>query len=154
MRARPARSKLIAAVTAFDWRRYVIYIGFVAVFLYFTVTLHGSGFDSQTNLLNILRATATISVMAVAMTFVIGAAQIDLSVGAVVGLSSVTTAMAVERWGLAAGIVAGLLTGLLVGAINGALVAGLSIPSLSPSACSESPTALRNGSRTPNRSRS
>jgi ribose transport system permease protein len=37
--------------------------------------------------------------------------------------------MAVERWGLAAGIVAGLLTGLLVGAINGALVAGLSIPS-------------------------
>lgn len=129
MRARPTRSKLIAAVTAFDWRRYVIYIGFVAVFLYFSVTLHGSGFDSQTNLLNILRATATISVMAVAMTFVIGAAQIDLSVGAVVGLSSVTTAMAVERWGLAAGVVAGLLTGLLVGAINGALVAGLSIPS-------------------------
>jgi ribose transport system permease protein len=129
MRARPTPSKLIEAATAFDWRRYVIYIGFVAVFLYFTVTLHGSGFDSQTNLLNILRATATISVMAVAMTFVIGAAQIDLSVGAVVGLSSVTTAMAVERWGLAAGIVAGLLTGLLVGAINGALVAGLSIPS-------------------------
>jgi ribose transport system permease protein len=123
------RSKLIAAVAAFDWRRYVIYIGFVAVFLYFTITLHGSGFDTQTNLLNILRATATISVMAVAMTFVIGAAQIDLSVGAVVGLSSVTTAMAVERWGLAAGIAAGLLTGLLVGAINGALVAGLSIPS-------------------------
>ena len=123
------RSRLIAAVAAFDWRRYVIYIGFVAVFLYFTITLHGSGFDSQTNLLNILRATATISVMAVAMTFVIGAAQIDLSVGAVVGLSSVTTAMAVERWGLAAGIAAGLLTGLLVGAINGALVAGLSIPS-------------------------
>jgi ribose transport system permease protein len=123
------RSRLIAAVAAFDWRRYVIYIGFVAVFLYFTITLHGSGFDTQTNLLNILRATATISVMAVAMTFVIGAAQIDLSVGAVVGLSSVTTAMAVERWGLAAGIAAGLLTGLLVGAINGALVAGLSIPS-------------------------
>jgi ribose transport system permease protein len=122
-------SRLIAAVKAFDWRRYVIYIGFVAVFLYFSVTLHGSGFDSQTNLLNILRATATISVMAVAMTFVIGAAQIDLSVGAIVGLSSVTTAMAVERWGLAAGIAAGLLTGLLVGAINGALVAGLSIPS-------------------------
>lgn len=129
MRDRPAGSKLIGAVTAFDWRPYVIYIGFVAVFIYFTVTLHGSGFDSQTNLLNILRATATISVMAVAMTFVIGAAQIDLSVGAVVGLSSVTTAMAVERWGLAAGIVTGLLTGLLVGAINGALVAGLSIPS-------------------------
>jgi ribose transport system permease protein len=123
------RSRVIAAVAAFDWRRYVIYIGFVAVFLYFTITLHGSGFDTQTNLLNILRATATISVMAVAMTFVIGAAQIDLSVGAVVGLSSVTTAMAVEGWGLAAGIAAGLLTGLLVGAINGALVAGLSIPS-------------------------
>ena len=41
--------------------------------------------------------------MAVAMTFVIGAAQIDLSVGAVAGLASVTTAMAIASFGLVAG---------------------------------------------------
>jgi ribose transport system permease protein len=126
---RPDRAKLLGSVKAFDWRQYVIYIAFALVFLYFSVTLHGSGFLTQTNLLNILRATATISIMAVAMTFVIGAAQIDLSVGATAGLASVTTAMTIHDHGMAAGIAVGLLTGLLVGSINGALVAFLAIPS-------------------------
>jgi ribose transport system permease protein len=127
--ARLDRARLIGAVKGFDWRQYVIYIAFALVFLYFAVTLHGSGFLTSTNLLNILRATATISIMAVAMSFVIGAAQIDLSVGAVAGLASVTTAMAINHWGMAVGIVAGLATGLVVGALNGALVAILAIPS-------------------------
>jgi len=63
------------------------------------------------------------------MTFVIGAAQIDLSVGAVAGLASVTTAMSIEHWGMAVGIAVGLATGLAVGCLNGALVAVLAIPS-------------------------
>ena len=132
VQAGDARSGLAVAtrvVRAFDWRQYIIYIAFAAVFLYFSVTLHDDGFLSSTNLLNILRTTATISVMAVAMTFVIGAAQIDLSVGAVAGLASVTTAMAIDSYGIVAGIVAGLATGLAVGALNGALVAYLAIPS-------------------------
>jgi ribose transport system permease protein len=112
-----------------DWRQYVIYVGFVLVFAFFAVTLGDSGFLTQRNLENIIRQTATISVMAVAMTFVIGAAQIDLSVGSVVGLASVTTAMGIANFGVPAGIVIGLLTGLIVGAANGALVAYLAIPS-------------------------
>jgi ribose transport system permease protein len=122
-------AKLVGALKAFDWRQYVVYIAFALVFLYFAVTLHGSGFLTSTNLLNILRATATISIMAVAMSFVIGAAQIDLSVGATAGLASVTTAMAIQHYGMTAGIAAGLATGLLVGSVNGALVAILAIPS-------------------------
>src|SRR5919202_2779315 len=124
-----ARARLAGAVRGFDWRQYIIYVAFALVFLYFAITLHGSGFLTSTNLLNILRATATISIMAVAMTFVIGAAQIDLSVGATAGLASVTTAMMIHDHGMAAGIAAGLLTGLVVGSINGALVAVLAIPS-------------------------
>jgi ribose transport system permease protein len=116
-------------LAAFDWRRYIIYIGFVVVFLLFAVTLHGSGFLSSTNLLNIVRQTATITVIAVAMTFVIASAEIDLSVGSVAGLSSVCTAMAVSHWGLLPGIVAGLAVGALVGAVNGGLVSILKIPS-------------------------
>ncbi|HSU35362.1 MAG TPA: ABC transporter permease, partial [Propionibacteriaceae bacterium] len=54
-----------------DWRRYVIYIGFVVVFLFFAVLLGDEGFLSANNLLNILRQTATITVIAVAMTYVI-----------------------------------------------------------------------------------
>src|SRR5919206_1092763 len=124
-----SRARVIGAVKAFDWRQYIIYIAFAIVFLYFAATLHGSGFLTSTNLLNILRATATISVMAVAMTFVIGAAQIALSAGATAGLASVTTAMTIHDHGMALGIVVGLVTGLVVGSINGALVAVLAIPS-------------------------
>jgi ribose transport system permease protein len=126
---RGSRARLAEAARGFDWRQYIIYVAFALVFLYFAVTLHGSGFLTSTNLLNILRATATISIMAVAMTFVIGAAQIDLSVGAVAGLASVTTAMSIHHWGMTTGIVVGLATGLAVGCLNGALVAVLAIPS-------------------------
>jgi ribose transport system permease protein len=113
----------------FDWRRYIIYIGFVVVFLLFSVLLYEDGFLTANNLLNIGRQTATITVIAVAMTFVIAAAEIDLSVGSIAGLSSVCAAMAISQWGLLAGILAGLAVGAVVGAINGGLVAFLSIPS-------------------------
>jgi ribose transport system permease protein len=112
-----------------DWRRYVIYIGFVLVFLFFAVLLGDQGFLSSNNLLNILRQTATITVIAVAMTYVIACAEIDLSVGSVAGLASVVTAMTLARWGLVPGIIAGLAVGVVVGSINGGLVAWLGIPS-------------------------
>src|SRR3546814_13555077 len=67
--------------------------------------------------------------MAVAMTYVIAAAEIDLSVGAVAGLTSVVTAMSISQFGLVPGIVAGLATGLIVGAVNGAIVSLLAVPS-------------------------
>jgi ribose transport system permease protein len=127
----PARPVHLRALDRFrdDWRSYVIYIGFALFFLLFAVLLHSKGFLTSTNLLNIVRQTATISVMAVAMTFVIACAEIDLSVGSVAGLSSVVTAMAVSHYGLIAGIAAGLGVGLLVGIINGGLVTLLNIPS-------------------------
>ena len=49
-----------------DWRRYVIYIGFVVVFIFFAILLRDQGFLSPNNLLNIFRQTATITVIAVA----------------------------------------------------------------------------------------
>ncbi len=112
-----------------DWRQYVVYIGFVLLFIFFSVFLNSSGFLDPNNLLNIVRQTAIISVMAVAMTFVIGAAEIDLSVGSVAGLASVTTAMAIGSFGVPVGIVVGLLTGLVVGLVNGLLVTRVGIPS-------------------------
>ena len=112
-----------------DWRRYVIYIGFVVIFIFFAILLGDQGFLSPNNLLNILRQTATITVIAVGMTYVIACAEIDLSVGSVAGLASVVTAMAVANWGVVVGVIAGLLVGVVVGSINGGLVAGLGIPS-------------------------
>ncbi len=119
------------ALRAFDWRQYIIYIGFLIVFVIFAITLGDKGFLTPTNLLNVFRQTAIISIMAIAMTFVIGAGNIDLSVGATAGLSSVTTALALGSWGLPlpAAVVVGLLTGLVVGIANGFLVAFIAIPS-------------------------
>lgn len=122
-------TSLIDVLKRVDWHRYVIYIAFVVVFLVFAVLLGDQGFLSSNNLLNILRQTATITVIAVGMTYVIACAEIDLSVGSVAGLASVSCAMAISSWGLVPGILAGLAVGLVVGTINGGLVSMLGIPS-------------------------
>jgi len=112
-----------------DWRQYIIYIGFAAIFAVFSIALGERGFLEPNNLLNIIRQTAIIAVMAVSMTFVLSAAEIDLSVGAVAGLASVATAMGIDHGGMAGGIVAGLAVGILVGCVNGYLTTGIGIPS-------------------------
>lgn len=123
--ARVSRS----SIRQFDWRQYVVYIGFILLFLFFAITQYSAGFLTPTNLLNIVRQTAIISVMAVAMTFVIASGEIDLSVGSVAGLASVATALTIARFGVIPGIVAGLLTGTIVGLANGLLRTRIGIPS-------------------------
>ena len=124
-----SRSSGLRALADLDWRRYIIYIGFVVVFAVFAILLGDEGFLSSNNLLNIFRQTATITVIAVGMTYVIACAEIDLSVGSVAGLSSVCTAIALSNYGIVVGVLAGLAVGLVVGSINGALVSLLGIPS-------------------------
>jgi ribose transport system permease protein len=122
-------SRSWASVRTVDWRQNIIYIGFVVVFILFAITLGDSGFLSPNNLLNIVRQTASISIMAVAMTYVIATAEIDLSIGSVAGLASVVAALALSQFGTVIGVLAGLAVGLVVGAINGGLVALLNVPS-------------------------
>ena len=111
-----------------DWRQYVIYAGFVVIFIFFSITLGEKGFLDPNNLLNIVRQTAMIAIMAVGMTFVLSAGEIDLSVGAVAGMTSVTTALAISKFGLIGGICGGLLTGIVVGMV-GLLATRVGIPS-------------------------
>ena len=112
-----------------NWRQNIIYIGFVVIFIVFAVTLNDKGFLNPNNLLNIVRQTAMIAVMAVAMTFVLSAGEIDLSVGAVAGLTTVTVALAISVAGPLGGVLAGLSTGLAVGVFNGWLTTRIGIPS-------------------------
>jgi ribose transport system permease protein len=112
-----------------NWRQYIIYIGFAVIFVIFALTLADKGFLNPNNLLNIVRQTAMIAVMAIAMTFVLSAGEIDLSVGAVAGLATVTVAMAIAVAGPVAGVFAGLATGIGVGMFNGWLTTRIGIPS-------------------------
>ena len=112
-----------------NWRQNIIYIGFVVIFVVFALTLNDKGFLNPNNLLNIVRQTAMIAVMAVAMTFVLSAGEIDLSVGAVAGLTTGTVALAISIAGPFGGVLAGLATGLAVGMFNGWLTTRIGIPS-------------------------
>ena len=112
-----------------NWRQNIIYIGFVVIFVVFALTLNDKGFLNPNNLLNIVRQTAMIAVMAVAMTFVLSAGEIDLSVGGGAGLTTVTVAMAISIAGPVGGVLAGLATGLAVGMFNGWLTTRIGIPS-------------------------
>lgn len=113
----------------FDIKRYIIYIGFILIFGFFSIALFKKGFLAGNNLMNIARQTATISVMAVGMTFVLAAGEIDLSIGSVVALSSLTTALALRHYNILVSILTGLSTGAFVGFINGIFVTKVRIPS-------------------------
>ncbi len=126
--SRNGRTRRPLSVTA-NWRQNIIYIGFVIIFIFFAITLNDKGFLNPNNLLNIVRQTAMIAVMAIAMTFVLASGEIDLSVGAVAGLTSVTVAMAIDAWGMVFGIGAGIATGIAVGVFNGVLTTRVGIPS-------------------------
>ncbi|MGH3363237.1 MAG: ABC transporter permease [Nocardioidaceae bacterium] len=88
----------------------------------------GERFGSVDNLMTILRLASVIGVVSVGMTFVITGGGIDLSVGAIVALSSVwATTLATQtlaadtHWILM--VSTALLVGTACGAINGLLVA-------------------------------
>jgi ribose transport system permease protein len=110
-------------------KEFIVYIAFLAIFIFFSIILRGRGFLSSENLMNIARQTAMISVMAVGMTFVLAAGEIDLSIGSIVALASLTTALALRHSSLLVGVVTGLGTGVLIGMVNGLFVAKIGVPS-------------------------
>ena len=114
----------------FDIQKSIIYIAFIALFVIFSITLRnvGAGFASISNIMNILRQTCLVAIMAVGMTFVLGAALIDLSTGPLVACTSLVCGLFLQQYGLIAGVIAGLLFGVLAGVLNGFLIAYLKMP--------------------------
>jgi simple sugar transport system permease protein len=89
-----------------------------------------SVFLTSGNLLNILRQSAPLMILATAMTFVITSGGVDLSVGAMIALINVLTAMALSTglpWPVV--VVLMLLAGCILGALQGWFVAFQRIPS-------------------------
>jgi ribose transport system permease protein len=107
----------------------IVYVGFVLVFLLFAITLRDSGFLTLENQLNVLRQTAFVSVMAFGMTFALSAGEIDLSIGQVVALSAMVTAILLRETNALIAVPAGLLVGIVVGLVNGVLTTRLRVPS-------------------------
>ena len=86
------------------------------------------GFWTEANLSSILVDSAMVSIPAIGMTFVIIAGGIDVSVGAILGLS-VTIVGLIYNLGLPIWLatVCGLVSGLIMGTINGTVITFLKI---------------------------
>jgi simple sugar transport system permease protein len=111
--------------------RHAQVLSIAAFFLLMVVlfSLNTTAFLSQANLLNLLRQSAPLIIVAVAMTFVITTGGIDLSVGSTVALVNALVAIALQAgvpWPLA--VLAMLVLGALVGFVQGWFVAREGIP--------------------------
>src|SRR5438445_7350220 len=113
-------------------RAYTMLLALIAIWLFFQwATIdqyHPYGlFLGAINFSKLLQQTAVTGVLAVGMLMVIVSGNIDLSVGAVVGLAGGIAAMT-QGWGLVPCLVAAIAVGLLIGAVQGTLVAYFNIP--------------------------
>ncbi len=109
-------------------RQWMVYLALIALMVAFTFA--SPQFLTSSNLLNIAKQTAVVSIIGLAMTFVLTAGEIDLSIGAVMALSSVMASFVLRdggHWLVASA--AGLLTGALFGLFNGLLTTRAKIPS-------------------------
>ena len=100
---------------------------FVLVVVVFSVVTQA--FLSEPNILNILSQIAPLMIVAVAMTFVITTAGIDLSVGSILALVNALAAILLQAavpWLVVVGLM--LLIGALVGVIQGFFIAYEGIP--------------------------
>ena len=86
-------------------------------------------FATSGNLLNVALATSVTALLAAGQTFVIILAEIDLSVGAVLGFSAAITALTLRHQSTVTAIVVGLLVGAGAGLVNGLLVTKARMPS-------------------------
>ncbi|WP_157014782.1 ABC transporter permease [Mesorhizobium xinjiangense] len=126
--ASPARWRP-ALLQRIDLQQYVLYIGFLAIFLFFAVTLADDGFLTTRNLSNIVLQTAPATIMAIGLVFVLSAGEIDLSFGSIFAVAALSAAVVMQEHSMLLGILAGLGAGLSIGFFNGAMVAYLGLPS-------------------------
>lgn len=101
---------------------YGILLIFAACLVFLSVS--AENFLTPDNLVNVVRQSSIIGIIALGMTFIMITAGIDLSVGSVVGLAGMVFAILAPSTGNAfwLPLVAGLGVGLLVGFLSAALV--------------------------------
>ena len=87
-------------------------------------------FFSTNNLFNVLRQVCSSTILAMGFTFILGLGEIDLSVGAILGLNGVIMAklMVEMNWSIPAAILVAVVAGLVFGVVNATIISLLDIP--------------------------
>ena len=136
-KSNPSEMKLTApaaspftGLRALNLQVFVMIAAIVVIMLFFTWTTEGA-YLSARNISNLLRQTAITGILAVGMVFVIISAEIDLSVGSMMGLLGGVAAIfdVWLGWPLPLTIAVTLVLGLVLGAWNGWWVAYRKVPS-------------------------
>lgn len=124
--AEPARRESIFQTAAA--RKFLAFGGLIGLVIIFS--LASPYFLTVDNVIGILLATTVNGVLALGATFVIITGGIDLSVGTVMTLSAVITAVLISLWGwpVPIGLLGGIATGGLAGLVNGVAVSKMKVP--------------------------
>src|SRR5262245_34991619 len=116
------------------------FLGLMIVFFVIAVPVYNGGsvnFLTVRNSQNILLAITPVLLLGLGQTFVIISAGIDLSVGWVMSLASVLSALAIRAAfnsglplfpSVLIGLIAGVGAAAVVGSVNGAIIAKLKVP--------------------------
>jgi ribose transport system permease protein len=106
-----------------------IYFIVVGIFIIFAKFLWNKGFLSFTNIMNIFRQTAPISILAIGFTYLLASGEFDLSIGSTVALGALVGALVLQMAGVVLAVLAALALGAFIGIINGAFVVKTKMPS-------------------------
>ena len=114
LRGRPATGALVATM-----------------FILVLFSVWADGFLTPSSLASTMNVAAELGIVAMAITLLMIAGEFDLSVGSVLGISSVLVPYLYQEWELYATPAVGLafLTAIITGAINGSIVIRTRIPS-------------------------
>lgn len=125
---KPSKYGMLNCIVRFIRENMGILVGFIILCVILSIV--SPAFLTRMNIMNVLRQVSTNLYLACAMTMVIIAGGIDLSVGSVVALSGVITGglIAFNNYPVPVAVLCGILVGVLIGAFNGAVVATTSIP--------------------------
>jgi len=111
----------------FDWSSTGIIMALIVMCIIFSVTT--KSFLSPNNFANISRQISIVGICAVGMTMVILTGGIDLSIGSLIGLTSVTAAtMMSNEFPIWIAVLLTLLLGVAVGALNAAIINIFKVP--------------------------
>lgn len=106
-----------------------VLMGLVVVWIFFQSL--NDNFLSARNLSNLLLQTAVLGTLAIGMVMVLILGEIDLSVGAIAGVSAALLALLItdHGWPAWAAIVIALLLGAAIGLVHGTIIVAAGIPS-------------------------
>jgi len=121
------KNKIVGFIKYISTEYIIIY---AVIVLSIILSFASDAFLSTANIMNVLRQTSMIAILAAGIFFVMVGAGIDISVGALVGLSGIAFASSIVKWGWspAAAFIFAVVIGCLAGLTNGFMTTKLGIP--------------------------